>query len=183
MLFKAEALDAAGVVTAELGRSRGLCRRHVQRAGAPLLAAPAGRSVDWASPAPSARAAWPPLPPPPLSFSLWELEVFCHFSSLWRTLHLVLMYFFRGDFRNCSLKVILKWEQFFDSFSALLAFFMHYICQLKVLFGSPLLLKFMNASCLSRQMLLFVCVLFLNLCMHSFALEKELVCLKGKAGS
>jgi len=41
------------------------------------------------------------------------------------------------------------------------------------------LLKVIDVSCLTGQMLLWV--LFLNLPMHSFLLpEKELVCLKGK---
>lgn len=80
-----------------------------------------------------------------------------YFSLLWESLHSVLMDFLRGDFENHSPRVVVKMGSFF-----LTAFQYHWYFSCSIFvnlsffltFGSPKLLKLINVSFLTRQMLL-----------------------------
>lgn len=83
-----------------------------------------------------------------------------YFSLLWESLHSVLMDFLRDDFKNHSLRVVLKWEVFLTVFQ----YHWYFSCNIFVnlsflIFGSPTLLKLINVSFLTRQMLLLYFIL------------------------
>lgn len=52
--------------------------------------------------------------PPVKSWRSW-----CYLSLWWESLRSVLMDFLRGDFKNCSPRIVLKWEFFWQLFSTI----------------------------------------------------------------